>query len=469
MLRIALVVILFQVVLQTGCTEALCCDDIRSDIKNHTLAYNLLCSKHDPQLGSCCRVIERNIRRHKLALRILCPNNETDHCKSNPCGPNAVCVSNTYNYTCTCKPGYTGPGTNCTKIDPCSSNPCNFNTDCISDTYYYTCACKPGYTGTGNKCTKINHCASNPCDVNAVCVSNTYNYTCTCKLGYTGPGTNCTKIDRCPSNPCAVNAICVSYSNHYTCICKPGYTGPGTNCTAVTGRSCARLYNIGVRKDGVYTINPDGLGSFQVRCDMRTDGGGWTVFQRRQDGSQDFFLGWSDYKAGFGDLNGDFWLGLDKIHRLTKSGQNVLRVDMMKFSGDEGYAKYGTFSVADESDKYRLTVGSFSGNARDSLVYHNHMQFTTKDSDNDAAPNNCAQVGNGAWWYKNCYHSNLNGIYQQPGQTRDHKGAKWITYAPHSLKKMEMKVRPSKFPLNDNKATATLQNCIVFDNIEILN
>ena len=115
-------------------------------------------------------------------------------------------------------------------------------------------------------------------------------------------------------------------------------------------------------QDGVYTIDPDGLGSFQVRCDMTTNGGGWTVFQRRQDGSEDFYRGWSDYKAGFGNLNGEFWLGLDKIHRLTKSGQDVLRVDLMDFNNAVRYAEYGTFSVADESDKYRLNIGAYTGN-----------------------------------------------------------------------------------------------------------
>ena len=119
-----------------------------------------------------------------------------------------------------------------------------------------------------------------------------------------------------------------------------------------------------MRHDGVYTVNPDSLGSFQVYCDMSKDRTGWTVFQRRQDGSQDFFLGWLDYKAGFGDLNGEFWLGLDKIHRLSKSGQNLLRVDLTDFDGVERYAKYGTFTVADESDKYRLNVGSYSGKPR---------------------------------------------------------------------------------------------------------
>ena len=116
-------------------------------------------------------------------------------------------------------------------------------------------------------------------------------------------------------------------------------------------------------------IDPDGLGSFQVRCDLNTsrDGGGWTVFQRRQDESQYFYRGWLDYKAGLtasGDLNGEFWLGLDKIHRFSKSGQSVLRVDLMDFNGVERYAKYGTFIVADKSDKYRLSVGSYSGKPR---------------------------------------------------------------------------------------------------------
>ena len=117
-----------------------------------------------------------------------------------------------------------------------------------------------------------------------------------------------------------------------------------------------------MRKDGVYTIiSVDSLGSFQVRCDMQTDGGGWTVFQRRQDSSVNFYRGWQDYKNGFGDLNGNFWLGLDKIHLLTKSGQNVLRVDLTDWTDDTAYAKYGSFSVASESDAYRMNYVRYSG------------------------------------------------------------------------------------------------------------
>ncbi|XP_028391268.1 ficolin-2-like isoform X2 [Dendronephthya gigantea] len=209
--------------------------------------------------------------------------------------------------------------------------------------------------------------------------------------------------------------------------------------------SCAHLYSSGVRQNGVYTINPDGLGSFKVRCDMSKDRGGWTVFQRRQDGSQDFYRGWSDYKAGFGDLNGEFWLGLDKIHRLSKSGQNVLRVDLMDFNNVERYAKYGMFSVADESENYRLNIGSYSGDAGDSLAWHNKMQFTTKDSDNDVPVNeNCATTWKGAWWYNNCHNSNLNGLYLGAGQTSG-SGIKWHGWHYYSMKKTEMKIRPNFF------------------------
>ena len=79
------------------------------------------------------------------------------------------------------------------------------------------------------------------------------------------------------------------------------------------------MYKSGDRISGVYTIDPDGSGAFDVYCDHSAPGGGWTVFQKRLDGSVDFYRGWNDYKLGFGNLNGEFWLGLDTIHRLTKS------------------------------------------------------------------------------------------------------------------------------------------------------
>ncbi len=126
-------------------------------------------------------------------------------------------------------------------------------------------------------------------------------------------------------------------------------------------KNCADIYKYGERRDGVYTIKPDNLSAFDVFCDQTTAGGGWTVFQKRQDGSVDFYLNWNDYKHGFGDPSGEYWLGNNKIHRLTSGETNMIRVDLEDFEGNTSYAEYSTFSVMDENDKYKLILGSYSG------------------------------------------------------------------------------------------------------------
>jgi len=103
------------------------------------------------------------------------------------------------------------------------------------------------------------------------------------------------------------------------------------------------------------------LGEFEVYCDQKTAGGGWTVFQKRRDGSVDFYRAWDEYKRGFGNLNGEFWLGLDKIHRLTVSSSNRLRVDLEDLHGSTAFAEYSSFTVASERAKYQLSLGSYSG------------------------------------------------------------------------------------------------------------
>ena len=96
-------------------------------------------------------------------------------------------------------------------------------------------------------------------------------------------------------------------------------------------------------------------------CDQKTTGGGWTVFQKRLDGSVDFYRGWDDYKRGFGNLDGEFWLGLDKIHRLTK-GRSRLWVDLEDFENQTAYAESDSFGVGDEQSKYKLErLGQYAG------------------------------------------------------------------------------------------------------------
>ena len=189
-------------------------------------------------------------------------------------------------------------------------------------------------------------------------------------------------------------------------------------------------------------MNPDGKGSFTVYCDMRTDGGGWTVFQRRQDGSVDFYRGWNDYKSGFGQLTAEFWLGNDKIHRLTASRTSSLRVELEDWNGVRKYARYGKFNIGNEQAQYRLEVGSYSGTAGDSLTpRHNNMAFSTKDRDTSSS---CAVSATGAWWYSDCYYSNLNGKYLGE-KDYGNQGASWYHFKNNwrSLKYTEMKLRPS--------------------------
>ncbi|XP_046861575.1 fibrinogen C domain-containing protein 1-like [Xenia sp. Carnegie-2017] len=209
-------------------------------------------------------------------------------------------------------------------------------------------------------------------------------------------------------------------------------------------KDCIDVQNNGKNESGVYQIDPDGQGSFNVYCDMTSYGGGWTVFQRRQDGSVNFYRGWNDYKEGFGNLSSEFWLGLDKIYRLTSARRNKLRVDLGDWSGNKAYAEYDYFSVKNESKKYQLSLGKYSGNATDSLLYHKDMAFTTKDSDNDKERRgNCATISKGAWWYNDCYNfSNLNGHYYS-GPYSSWSGVVWYSWKKtQSLKFTEMKIKP---------------------------
>ena len=223
---------------------------------------------------------------------------------------------------------------------------------------------------------------------------------------------------------------------------------PSTSATTPTPerdplRSCKETLKQGFDKSGVYTIDlNDGYGPFEVYCDMETEGGGWAVFQRREDGSVNFFRDWVDYKNGFGDLNKEFWLGLDKISRMTKASPQTMRIDMTDFDEDSRYAQYKTFEVGNEASGYVLKTGSHSGNAGDSFTA-NGVKFSTKDKDQDTWSNSCAQRYKGGWWYGACHWSNLNGIYQG-GEGAYGVGINWRTWKGYyySLKFTEMKMRP---------------------------
>ncbi|XP_069108034.1 fibrinogen-like protein A [Argopecten irradians] len=175
-----------------------------------------------------------------------------------------------------------------------------------------------------------------------------------------------------------------------------------TSCSDVRTGSPSGIYKVALtpgRSDDVY-------------CDMDTDEGPWTVIQNRQDGTVDFYRNWAEYQTGFGDLDGEFWAGLNTIHLLTQNG-SILRINLMSWMSDTQYAEYQDFRVGNESSKYRLSVSGFSGNViYDAMEYHDGYQFSTYDNDNDVWEDaNCAVGYQGAMWYGHCTENNLNGRY----------------------------------------------------------
>ncbi|XP_069604018.1 ficolin-1-B-like [Ranitomeya imitator] len=215
-------------------------------------------------------------------------------------------------------------------------------------------------------------------------------------------------------------------------------------------KNCKELRERSVVFSGWYTIYPDDMQPLMVRCDMVSDGGGWIVFQRRVDGSIDFYQNWETYKRGFGSQLTEFWLGNENIHRLTSRGNFQLRVDLEDFDNNRTYATYREFSLSGEKDFYKLNLGSFiEGTAGDSFYYHRTDKFSTYDRDNDQATDaHCAEKYKGGYWYFRCRESNLNGLYlrgSRPTDSKDYNGVSWKSFRGdyYSLRMTEMKFRPN--------------------------
>lgn len=249
----------------------------------------------------------------------------------------------------------------------------------------------------------------------------------------------------------------LSYCFVFVCSCfRPTVT------TAL--RDCSDHLLRGGRKSGVYLVNPDIRSkSFSVFCDMELDGGGWTLIQRRRDGSVSFNRTWAEYRSGFGELDGgEFWLGNNLIHLLTRDRDMVLRVELEDFGGVTESAQYEQFRVASERLRYRLTVGGYSGTAGDALRFskmydHNNRAFTTPDRDHDRYPSgNCGAYYSSGWWFDACMSANLNGRYHGEKYKGIRDGIFWGTwhnisseYYPsndrRSFKSVRMMVRPRGF------------------------
>ena len=227
-------------------------------------------------------------------------------------------------------------------------------------------------------------------------------------------------VDACPIVTSVNGSCCEVKSNKFK-----------FSVTAPTQQS--RVYNI-TNFCGDCELTAEGY------CDVVTDGGGWLVVQRRQDGSVDFNRGWVDYEEGFGSLTGEFWYGLHPLHCLTNQGQWQLRIDFTFTNGTKSYLSYTNFSVGPASSQYQLSISGFTGITYNPFTSLNGMKFTTKDRDNDKySRGNCAinvdGRDSGGWWYKFCSHIQPNHQYKSSFSILLNR--KW-----HSLSFIEMKIKP---------------------------
>jgi len=231
--------------------------------------------------------------------------------------------------------------------------------------------------------------------------------------------------------------------------CQDGKLSLGENIGCKKPRDCDEIKNSDSSvQNGVYTIYPGDDGSTQVFCDMQSEDHAWTVINNRYDGSVDYDRSWSEYVAGFGNKQTEYWLGLTNIYNLMKEENYKLKFSFERFNGNTAYALYDVFYIGNEEEGFKLTFDGYSGTAGDSLssLTVQGMKFSTKEVDNDIHPHaNCAVQagGSGGWWYSNCQFGAVNGEYQKPGNYRQWNGLNWYNWIGlhESLKAVQMKIQ----------------------------
>ncbi|KFB35710.1 hypothetical protein ZHAS_00002666 [Anopheles sinensis] len=157
--------------------------------------------------------------------------------------------------------------------------------------------------------------------------------------------------------------------------------------------------NASMTGSGIYQIQLTPQQKISAYCEQGSFGGGWLVFQHRFNGQVSFDRGWTEYRNGFGNLGGEFWLGLEYLHKLTTARKYELIVEVKDYHGNYGFARYSEFEVGSEGDGYSLSLGKYTGTAGDSFTIRRYTKFSTKDKDNDNSSISCTSGYGGAWCF----------------------------------------------------------------------
>lgn len=198
------------------------------------------------------------------------------------------------------------------------------------------------------------------------------------------------------------------------------------------------IYENNVRQDGIYQISPDGITFINVFCDMT--GGGWMLIQRRTNGDVNFTRGWNDYENGFGNLSGDFWLGLDNIHILSNPPVEVMIEGITQDTNEAVWERYSNFTVDNAGSNFTLhmnTNGTYNNAAKqhsytvsNGFGRHNGYPFSTFDHQSKYY---CSGYDNGGWWYTDCWNVLINNNYNHMNM----RGS--LSFA--MIRKTKMKIR----------------------------
>ena len=215
-----------------------------------------------------------------------------------------------------------------------------------------------------------------------------------------------------------------------------------------------QVFNNGFKQSGIYEIYINSK-KVHVYCSMDASGNGWTTFQRRIDGSVEFDRTWQEYKAGFGNAKGEYWLGNEFLHELTKDTTNTkIKISAEAFDRSKVSMIFTGFKVDSETDKYKLHTGTFlAGNEslKDDWLNNNLMSFTTKDNDNDKEENiNCGKARASGFWFVKCGKMYVNSQYFTPDNCIFKKGIHFFSWKGFDicLKSVSMSIYRSKHQRN---------------------
>ncbi|XP_065198674.1 angiopoietin-related protein 7-like isoform X1 [Sycon ciliatum] len=377
-------------------------------------------------------------------LLVQCLSGQLEQCRESPqCGDAGKCIftrslQGKGSYVCKCDDGHTGKF--CQTVPPsCSGNPCQNGATCRQRGSSFHCHCPPLYIGT--------RCEEKWLDVAKFKQqSNT--------LNQISDDVSQLKHELRAGRRDDINRI-DSYLQQLGAKILTNVNSTMNQMSSQVAALNERLNEVQENQEVSFLCQrtdsgPPGVFNgrtpttrFTAYCDRETDGGGWIVFQRRQDGSVDFYRDWNAYKRGFGSASGEFWLGLDTLHYLTSQAGSTyeLRIDMVfKTTGEKHYAKWSTFRVEGEANNYRLHVSGFSSpTLQDRMNYHNGQQFSTRDRDHDSWSGDCSNAYKGGWWYNTCHEINVNGLYGR--SDGDATGVVYRQNVFKSLKFVEMKLR----------------------------